>query len=121
MHEPVAPVVFWPTMGTLVIRGALGAIFASAVIAKVVDRRRFANAVRAYGLVPDRLAATAALAVVLAEAFVAIGMITGIALAISLALASAMLIAFALAMAFNLTRGRRFDCGCGVPLPKEMR
>lgn len=40
----------------------------------------------------------------------------GVALAVSSALSGIVLLAFAMAVGLNLSRGRVFDCGCGVAL-----
>jgi hypothetical protein len=91
--------------------GAL--VFATAVVGKVRHRHELAGVVANYRLLPERLAAPAAWAIVGLECMTALSLVSGALLAGGAALAIVLLGGFALAMAVNLARGRReIDCGC---------
>jgi uncharacterized membrane protein YphA (DoxX/SURF4 family) len=91
--------------------GAL--VFATAVVGKIRHRHELAGVVANYRLLPERLAAPAAWAIVGLECMTALSLVSGALLAAGAALAIVLLGGFALAMAVNLARGRReIDCGC---------
>lgn len=101
------------TLLVLIIRLALGILFATAALAKLRKRRDFYAAVLAYQLLPPAWAMNIALILPWAEAAIAIGLILGTNAAS--AAASGLLLVYALAMAVNLVRGRRdLDCACGA-------
>jgi hypothetical protein len=92
---------------------AVGLLFLSAAVKKVLHWQEFCGVVTAYQLVPaSGAAAMAAIAVVL-ESLLGAACFFDQAMPLTSIGAAAMLIAFAAAMAINLWRGRAaIDCGC---------
>ena len=107
-----------PVIGA-VLAGCFALLFAAAAIHKLRERARFAEAFRAYGIVPSALSAGAAL-VPLIEMAVAAGLLTRATRATAAAAAAALLVAYALAIGINVVRGRRdIACGCGGPADRR--
>lgn len=98
---------------TLVVRGGLVVLFASAAAHKLRDRVAFAGILAAYRVVPPAAVPPAAVAVAVAEVAVAVALALGSALGPA---GAVMLVAtYSLAIGVNLLRGRRtIDCGCGA-------
>lgn len=93
------------------VLGAL--VFAGAAGGKIEHRHELAGVVANYRLLPERLAAPVAWAIVGLECLTVLALVSGRRLAAGAALAIALLVGFALAMTINLARGRReIDCGC---------
>jgi len=94
----------------LLVRAVLAALFATAAITKLRDRRRFDGIVLDYRLLPPRTALRLAAPLPWLELLLAIGLLAGISLA---GFAAALLLSlYGAAMAINLARGRRLiDCG----------
>ncbi len=94
-------------------REALGIVFASAGFMKLVDRPRFAAAVRGYRLVPDRVTAPLSWLPPVTELLTGIGLIAAFPPRWSPVAAAALSLLFGLAVVINLARGNRnIACGC---------
>ncbi|MDQ2894379.1 MAG: hypothetical protein M3Y09_01830 [Actinomycetota bacterium] len=93
------------------IQLAVGATFAVAVVPKLYRPSRFRRIVAGYDLFPQ-LAAVAAIAVMAAEASIAVALLTGLLMAVVLPLALGVVALFAFATGVNLARGRNVECGC---------
>jgi len=103
-----------PAVGAL-LAGAFALLFASAALHKLRDLRSFAEAFRAYQLLPDA-AGQLAWVVPGLELAVAAGLLVGAARAGASATGAALLLGYACAIGINLRRGRRdLACGCGGP------
>lgn len=99
---------------------ALLATFALALPGKLRDLEAFAATVRNYRLLPSWASTPVALAVIVGEILVALGLLWPATRAAAAVLAAFMLALFALAVALNLARGRRsIDCGCFRSLVRE--
>jgi hypothetical protein len=102
----------------LVLRTALGLLFAVSAGHKVQDLARFRATLGEYRLLPVGVVAPAALLVVAAEG----GLVAALAVARGpgLAGAAALLLVYAAAVGVNLARGRRhIDCGCAGPAARR--
>lgn len=98
----------------------IGLLLIAASVGKVDDRRGFADAIRAYQIVPNILVGPTALMLPLGE-FVAGGaLVVGVQLRVVAGLAAVLLVSFACAVSWNLAQGRRFDCGCGTAEDQEI-
>jgi len=96
----------------LTIRAALALLFAVAATHKLRDMAAFRGTFADYRLLPD----TAAWAVPVTEAAVALLLVAPATSAIGKAAAGGLLLAYAAAIGVNLSRGRRhIDCGCAGP------
>jgi hypothetical protein len=94
-------------------RLALALLFGSTAIHKLADFDGFRRAMYAYELVSDGLLLPAAAALILAEGFVALGLLWHGSAAAAGLVAAALLAVYTLAITVNLARGRRdVDCGC---------
>jgi len=91
---------------------ALGAVFVLSVIPKLQRPREFRRTVANYKVVSPALARVVAPAVIAAEAFLAVSLLTGWLAEVALPLAIVLLLAFAAGVAVNLRRGRDISCGC---------
>lgn len=90
----------------------VGAVFLTAGIAKLRNRRVFPGVVANYRLLSPALVGTVASLLPPAEVAIGLCLIAGISLAAIPA--AALLLLFAVAMAINIRRGRsHIDCGCG--------
>lgn len=95
------------------VRWLVAAVFTAALAHKLVSLAAFETVMRDYRLLPANTAPAAARLVVLMEAAVVAGLVTGIGLAWAAGLAVLLLAVYGGAMAVNLARGRRdLDCGC---------
>ena len=100
-----------PAIGTL-LAGTFALLFASAALHKVRDLAVFGEVLRAYRVLPDRLAVPWVLP--LLEAAIAAGLLLPSARPAAALAGALLLILYALVMALNLQRGRRdLSCGCG--------
>ena len=103
-----------PAIGAL-LAGAFALLFASAALHKFLDPQHFADAFRAYEVVPAALGWASQLVPVLELAIAAALLLAGSRQGAAAA-GAALLIVYAAAIAVNLARGRRsLDCGCGGP------
>ncbi len=98
----------------------VGITFVLSFVAKLRDVQSFRNAVEDFQVVPRRLVAPTAVAVLAVEATVAASMLTtGWALATGFVLAVGMLAAFSLAIGLVLRRRLEVSCNCfGSPTTK---
>jgi len=95
-----------------VIQLTVGAIFAFSAAVKVIHPRDFLEGVREYQILPKQLTATVAVAVICAEAVLAILHLSGRLLAIALPLGALTLGAFVTAISINLARHANIQCHC---------
>jgi len=92
---------------------ALALLFASAALAKLRDRERFAAILGAYQVLPSGLVRPAAVLLPFIELAAALGLFVTQVRLVALAAAAGLLFIYASAIALNLARGRRdIDCGC---------
>ncbi len=106
--------------GDLIVRAALALVFASAAVHKLGDVGRFRATVADYRLVPERLVAVSATAVVSAEILVAALLALPWWRAAGAIVAATVLVGYGGAIAINLVRGRRhIDCGCTGPAGRQ--
>ena len=104
----------------VILRGALGLLFASSALHKLRDPGAFGAALEAYRLLPAALTRVAAFALVAAESATALALLAPIAPGPGAGLAVALLAIYALAIGVNLARGRRdIDCGCAGPAQRQ--
>lgn len=97
----------------LSVRLALAILFAVAAWHKLRDRSRFIATVRAYRMLPSSSVAPVAMLLPVAEAFVAIGLLSPRARELWALAAVTLLSLYTFAIAANLALGRRdIDCGC---------
>jgi hypothetical protein len=103
-----------PAVGAL-LAGAFALLFASAALHKLRDLKSFAEAFRAYEVLPAGAARLAWLVPAL-ELTVAVGMLAAASRAGASATGAALLLGYACAIGINLGRGRGdLACGCGGP------
>jgi putative oxidoreductase len=95
-----------------VLAFAVGLVFALSAIPKARRADRFLRDVRAYRILPEWGAAPFAVAVIVAEAAVALSTLSGAGTAAGLALAAGLLLTFAVGMGLNLYRKHEVRCGC---------
>jgi hypothetical protein len=93
-------------------RFAVGFTFLASGLAKLPDVGGFVRGVRAYRLVPARLAGPVGLAVVAAELAVALALLGGVLLRPASAAAVALCVVFGVAVGVNLRRRRQLACHC---------
>jgi len=104
------PILAW------ILRTSLALLFATAAVHKIRDPRAFLRTFSDYELLPSLFATPGAIALVLAEVLITVGLLlepgghrAGLA-------AASLLLIYGLAIAVNLSRGRRkIDCGCFGP------
>jgi uncharacterized membrane protein YphA (DoxX/SURF4 family) len=95
-----------------VARVVLSAVFVTAALAKLSRRAEFTDAVRNYGLVPDRWVPRVAGALPWAELSCGVLLAAGVRVRLAGVVTAALLAAFAVGIVANLVRGRRVGCGC---------
>ena len=95
-----------------VLSNVVGLTFAYAVVAKVIGFRGLVLSIRAYELVPYRLASHAAIALILCEGVISFAHVTGVALNILVPITLLVLIGFIVVTALALTSGVRRPCLC---------
>lgn len=104
------PLLVW------IARACIATLLAHAALAKLADRSLFDAHLAAYG-VPDGLRAMAVWALPLAEAALALALLSPWRDLAALG-AAALLLLYGLAMAWHRAQGHALDCGCGgEPLP----
>jgi uncharacterized membrane protein YphA (DoxX/SURF4 family) len=108
------PVFAW------VLRSSLAALFATAAIHKIRDPRAFLRTFSEYKILPRRLTAPGAIALVVAELSISIGLLVGARGYLAELAAVSLLLVYTLAIGVNLLRGRRnIDCGCLGPASRQ--
>jgi hypothetical protein len=101
-----------PAIGALLL-GCFALLFASAALPKLRSRAHFREVLRAYRVMPDRLAWLAPL-VPFFELGVALALLVPAARAGAALAGAALLLVYAVGIGVNLVRGRRdLACGCG--------
>src|SRR5882672_9194696 len=95
----------------VLLRIALGAIFAVAGITKLLDRRGTGEAVKNFGS-PERLAPVLSFVLPIAELAIAAGLLFARTTRISALASLLMLSLFIVVISVNLARGRTHDCHC---------
>lgn len=106
--------------GVLAARWLLALLFFTSGASKLANRDGFAQAIGRYELVPPRYIPALSNTVLGLEIALGISLAVGIVPAIAGWCACVALLVFAAAVAINLRRGRRFDCGCGGALQREI-
>jgi Methylamine utilisation protein MauE len=96
----------------LVVRLALGLVFAVACAAKLRRPSAFLRGVAEYDLLPRSAALTAGALLVPVEGLLAVALLSGRALGVAAAAATALLALFASAVTINLHRHRKVPCYC---------
>jgi len=101
----------------IALAGLLAGVFALGARHKLAGPRAFANALRAYAVLPEALARPAAVALIGVEAVLAPTLLLPAPFGRVAATAAALVLtAYAVAIGVNLRRGRRdLDCGCDGP------
>jgi uncharacterized membrane protein YphA (DoxX/SURF4 family) len=94
-------------------RWLLALVLLGAGLAKLADRAGFAQAVQRYAILSPAAVAAVASGLPGVEVVLGVALAAGIAPLISGAGACLLLIGLAAAVAVNVSRGRRFPCGCG--------
>jgi uncharacterized membrane protein YphA (DoxX/SURF4 family) len=101
------PVLAW------ILRASLAALFATAAVHKIRDPRAFLRTFSEYEILPRLFTAPGAIALVVAELSIAIGLLVGVSGNQAGLAAVSLLMIYSLAIIVNLCRGRlKIDCGC---------
>lgn len=101
-----------PDTVRLVLQLALGGVFLVSSLGKARRPLAFLRGVAEYRILPAPLAYAFGAALIPAEAFVALSLLSGVAVAVALPLATALLLVFSAAVAINLRRDRDMLCHC---------
>lgn len=101
-------------------RWLLALLFLTSGVSKLVDRGSFAIAIDRYEIVSTRYTPALSSALPGLEIVLGVAFAIGILPAVAGWCASGALLVFAAAVTINLARGRRFDCGCGGTLQREI-
>jgi hypothetical protein len=96
----------------LIVQLTVGVVFLLSAVGKLRNPRAFAFGIEDYEILPDRLASSAAVLIIVFESWVAIAHITGKGLRLAVPVAFGLLASFAIAVAVNLRRGRVLSCYC---------
>jgi len=96
----------------LVLQLALGGVFLVSSAGKLRHPTAFLRGVAEYEILPTPLAYAFGAALIPAELFVAVALLSGFAVGIALPLATALLLVFGVAVAINLRRERDLLCHC---------
>lgn len=91
---------------------AVGCVFLSAALPKLLDLAGFRRVVSDYAILPSPVVPLVAPLLVISEVVVCISFLTGYVLGIGLLFAVALLGVFGVGIGVNLQRGRRINCGC---------
>ena len=96
-------------------RWVLAVVLIAAGVSKLsaTSRRRLRQAIRDYGVIPERLVAAASVVLPWLEVVSGIAVCIGIGLVITAGLVAAMFGAFGVATAWHVARGEGFDCRSG--------
>jgi hypothetical protein len=97
-----------------VSRWTLCAILVFSGAPKLFDLPGFASRVADYEILPAGLVRFVSLALPVAECSLGAGMLLAFSARVAGVLGALLFVTFAVVIAVNLTRGRRFACGCGV-------
>jgi methylamine utilization protein MauE len=91
---------------------AFGFVFLLAALGKIRSPQFFSSTIEQYEVLPKSAAPLAGAFIVVVEAFVAVGCLSGIAVMPAVVAGAITLAAFAVAVGVNLERGRDIACGC---------
>ncbi len=94
---------------------ALGLLFVSAALPKLVDPPSFAHMIYNYRLLPGELVNLSALVMPWFELLSGLALVLGIWRRTAAAWIGGLLLLFIAAISFNLARGNAIDCGCFDP------
>ena len=97
-----------------VIRLITGLFFIYAAQSKIVNAEEFAQAIRAYDIIPDFLSALPAIILPWMELYCGIFLLAGLYTRSSAAIAGVLMVLFTLNVLIALLRGLEIDCGCGA-------
>lgn len=98
----------WATL----VRFTVGVVFLASAGAKWRRPRQAIQAVRAFDVVPDRLARPAGAALLTIETALAVTLLGGLFADVALLAAAVLLATFAAVVAATVTRGSEIECGC---------
>lgn len=96
----------------LAVQLALGCVFARSVLAKLRRPAAFVEVVDGYRVVPTRVAPWAAGAIIAAEGFVVVSLLSSWQVLAGVIAVLTLSAVFAVGTTINLRRGRDIDCGC---------
>jgi uncharacterized membrane protein YphA (DoxX/SURF4 family) len=96
----------------LVIRLAIGMVFAASAIGKLSSVDGFSEGIRAYKLLPPRVVRPAAITVIVVESILAISMPMRLAPGISSVVALLMIFIFMIVVGIRLRQGEKVPCYC---------
>lgn len=100
----------------LVLRMAAGFYFIYAAQSKIAFPAEFAEAIRAYQIIPDALSSIPAIIFPWIELYCGLFLIFGLFTQSSATIAAGLLFIFTVNVLIALFRGLEIDCGCGVSL-----
>jgi TRAP-type C4-dicarboxylate transport system permease small subunit len=103
----------------LIAQFAVGTVFLISAAGKLRDPRSFTRGIEDYEILPERMALSASLLIIVVEIWLATAHLTGWWLSWALPAGSALLACFAAAVAVNLRRGRTLPCYCFGTLGRE--
>ncbi len=104
----------------LAARWLLALLFLTSGVSKLSETAGFAETVSRYEILPVRHVPAVSRAIPVFEVALGLVLAAGVLPAVAGWVASAALLAFAAAVTINLLRGRRFDCGCGGVMQREI-
>ena len=104
----------------LAARWLLALLFLTSGVSKLSETVGFAETVSRYEILPARHVPAVSRAIPVLEVALGLVLAAGVLPAVAGLVASAALLAFAAAVILNLLRGRRFDCGCGGVMQREI-
>lgn len=94
------------------IRVFLGLVFLTSGAGKLLNQKKFSEAVQEYSILPPFLSRAYGIFLPWAEMIVGIGLLAGIALYLMAVSMSVLLVGFIVAIVVNLRRGRTLECHC---------
>jgi len=99
-----------------VVRWLIASVFTVACVHKLNSIAAFENVVRDYALLPAGMAPLVSRLIIVLEAAVVAGLVSGLWIPAAAALAVMLIAVYGSGIAINLARGRRdIDCGCFGP------
>jgi len=99
-----------------VLRLAAGFFFIYAAETKLFNTAGFAQAIRAYEIIPDSLSTLPAIILPWIELYCGVFLVAGFYTRSSASVAAVLMILFTLNVLIALLRGLDIDCGCGVSI-----
>jgi uncharacterized membrane protein YphA (DoxX/SURF4 family) len=104
----------WPYR---IFRIALGIIFISAGLPKLIDPKAFAKAVSMYEILPEQVLPIVAIVIPITEVLAGIGLILNIKG--SLTVIAGLLAMFVTVLSYGILNNLDIDCGCSIPWESE--